>query len=186
VKSGRCRVVCSDRIIGTMTDIDLCATILRLALGGTVLAHGLNHAFGGGKLPGTARWFESIGIRPGRVHALLATVTEISAGILLLLGALTALACAAVVGTMGVALVANHWRNGFFIFRPGEGYEYVLMIALAAAALGALGAGRFSLDHALDLHLTGWGGLAVAGAGGTSGAAGLLLTCWRPLPANVS
>jgi hypothetical protein len=31
---------------------------------GTMIAHGWNHAFGGGKLPGTARWFESIGIRP--------------------------------------------------------------------------------------------------------------------------
>lgn len=164
-----------------MTDIDLGAAILRLSLGGTILAHGLNHAFGGGKLAGTARWFESIGIRPGRVHALLATVTEVGAGILLLLGALTSLACAAVVGTMGVALVANHRRNGFFIFRPGEGYEYVLMIAMAACALGAVGAGRLSIDHAMDLHLTGWTGLCIAGGGGTLGAAGILVTCWRPV-----
>ena len=64
----------------------------------------------------------SIGIRPGRVHALFATVTEIVAGLLLVLGLLTPLAAAAVVGTMAVALVANHARNGFFIFRPGEGY----------------------------------------------------------------
>lgn len=164
-----------------MTDIDLCATILRLSLGGTILAHGLNHAFGGGRLPGTAQWFESIGIRPGRVHALLATVTEVGAGILLLLGFLTSLACAAVVGTMGVALIANHLRNGFFIFRPGEGYEYVLMIALATCALAAIGAGRVSLDHALDLSLTGWTGLGAAGVGGALGAAGILVTCWRPV-----
>jgi len=164
-----------------MTDIDLCATILRLSLGGTVLAHGVNHAFGGGKLAGTARWFSSLGMRAARVHALLATVVEIGAGILLLLGALTSLACAAVVGTMGVALVANHWRNGFFIFRPGEGYEYVLMIAMTASALGALGAGRLSVDHALDLSLSGGAGFLVAAGGGAFGAAGLLLTCWRPV-----
>lgn len=164
-----------------MTDIDLCATILRLSLGGTILAHGLNHAFGGGRLAGTARWFESIGIRPGHVHALLATATEIGAGFLLLSGLFTSLACAAVVGTMGVALIANHLRNGFFIFRPGEGYEYVLMIALAACALAAIGAGRVSLDHVLDLSLTGWTGLGVAGVGGTLGAAGILVTCWRPV-----
>ena len=164
-----------------MTDIDLCATILRFSIGGTVLAHGLNHAFGGGKLAGTARWFESIGIRPGRLHALLATVTEIGAGVLLVLGALTSLAAAAVVGTMGVALVANHLRNGFFIFRPGEGCEYVLMITMAACALAALGPGRLSLDHAVDLDLAGWTGLGLAALGGALGSATVLVTSWRPV-----
>ena len=125
-----------------MDSVDIAALVLRLVVGGTMIAHGWNHAFGGGKLPGTARWFESIGIRPGRVHALLATVTELGAGALLVLGLLTPLAAAGVVGTMVVALVANHARNGFFIFRPGEGYEYVLMITLVSCAIGALGARR--------------------------------------------
>ena len=44
---------------------DIGTLLLRIALGITMLAHGYNHAFGGGKLAGTARWFESIGIRPG-------------------------------------------------------------------------------------------------------------------------
>jgi putative oxidoreductase len=52
-----------------MVSVNIAALVLRLAVGGTMVAHGWNHAFGGGKLPGTARWFESIGIRPGRVHA---------------------------------------------------------------------------------------------------------------------
>ncbi|WP_425547273.1 DoxX family protein [Actinocorallia aurantiaca] len=55
-------------------------SVLRASLGITMIAHGWNHAFGGGKLPGTARWFESIGIRPGRLHALLGTLTELGAG----------------------------------------------------------------------------------------------------------
>ncbi|MEV5410973.1 DoxX family protein [Thermopolyspora sp. NPDC052614] len=163
-----------------MIEIDIGAAILRLSIGGTMLAHGLNHAFGGGRLAGTARWFESIGIRPGRLHAVTATATEVGAGLLLLLGALTPLAAAAVIGTMGVALIANHLRNGFFIFRPGEGYEYVLMIALASAALGALGAGRWSVDHVVGFQVGGWAGLGIAGLGGSLGAAGVLLTSWRP------
>jgi putative oxidoreductase len=63
-------------------------------VGGTIIAHGWNHAFGGGKLPETARWFESIGIRPERVHALAATVTELGAGALLALGLLIPLTAA--------------------------------------------------------------------------------------------
>jgi putative oxidoreductase len=166
-----------------MDSMNIAALVLRLAVGGTIMAHGWNHAFGGGRLPGTARWFESIGIRPGRVHALLATVTELGAGALLVLGLLTPLAAAGVVGTMVVALVANHARNGFFIFRPGEGYEYVLMIALASCALGALGAGGWSIDHAVGFGVPGWAGLAIAALAGAGGAALLLATSWRPGPA---
>jgi putative oxidoreductase len=161
-------------------EVDIAAMILRASIGATMLAHGWNHAFGGGKLPGTARWFESIGIRPGRVHALFATLTELGAGTLLIVGLLNSLAAAAVVGTMLVALIANHMKNGFFIFRPGEGYEYVLMIILVSAALAALGPGRISLDHAAGLGLTGWVGLLIALGAGGAGAALLLLTSWRP------
>jgi putative oxidoreductase len=167
-----------------MNSVNIAALVLRLAVGGTMIAHGWNHAFGGGNLPGTARWFESIGIRPGRVHALAATVTEFGAGALLVLGLLTPLAAAGVVGTMVVALVANHARNGYFIFRPGEGYEYVLMIGLASCALGALGAGGWSLDHVVGSRVSGWPGLAIAALVGAGGAALLLVTSWRPGPAT--
>lgn len=168
-----------------MTNVDLAALLLRLALGLTMAAHGYNHAFGGGRLPGTARWFESIGIRPGRVHALLATATELGVAPLLFAGLLVPLAAAGVVGVMVVALVANHLKNGFFIFRPGEGYEYVLFITLSALGLGALGGGGWSVDSLLAGHagfgwLAGWAGLAVAGGAGGAGAALLLATCWRP------
>ena len=101
-----------------------------------MLAHGWNHAFGGGKIAGTTRWFASIGMRPAWVHAYVATITEIGAGVLLLLGLLTPLAAAGVLGTMLVALVTAHIKNGFFIFRPGQGYEYVLMICVVAAGAG--------------------------------------------------
>ena len=56
-------------------------------------------------MAGTTRWFASIGMRPAWVHAYVATLTEIGAGVLLLLGLLTPLAAAAVLGTMLVALV---------------------------------------------------------------------------------
>lgn len=163
-----------------MIEVDIAGLVLRASIGGTMIAHGWNHAFGGGRLPGTARWFESIGIRPGRIHALFATLAELGAGVLLLLGLVNALAAGAVVGTMVVALVANHRKNGFFIFRPGEGYEYVLMIIMVACGLAALGAGRFSLDHLLGLDVDGWAGLFIAVAVGGGGALLLLISSWRP------
>jgi putative oxidoreductase len=165
--------------------LDITALLLRVIVGITMLAHGWNHAFGGGRLAGTARWFASIGMRHAALHAFLATVTELGAGLLLLLGLITPLASAAVIGSMLVALVANHLRNGFFIFRPGEGYEYVLMIIVAAAAIGASGGGSWSLDEAIGIRVDGWPGLLVsAGLGCLSGAATLALSWRRPKPVD--
>jgi putative oxidoreductase len=106
--------------------VDIASVIIRVAIGATMIAHGYNHAFCGGKLSGTARWFESIGFRPGRVYATNITLTGLCAGALLIFGVLTPLAVGDVIGTMMVTFIANHLRNGFFIFRPGEGYECVL------------------------------------------------------------
>jgi putative oxidoreductase len=165
-----------------MHPVDIAALLLRAVLGATMLAHGFNHAFGGGKIAGTTRWFASIGMRPAWVHAYVATVTEIGSGVLLLLGLLTPLAAAGVLGTMLVALVTAHLRNGFFIFRPGQGYEYVVMICVVAAALAGTGAGWLSLDHVVGYPISGWVSYAVAVGAGGIGAALTLLTSWRPDP----
>jgi putative oxidoreductase len=161
---------------------DIASLVLRVSVGGTLIAHGWNHAFGGGRIAGTAGWFESMGLRPGRLHALMATGTELGAGVLLLLGLLTPLAAAGAVGTMAVALITAHLRNGFFIFRPGQGYEYVVMIIMVACGIGALGGGAVSLDRGIGIadDLSGWTGLAVTALAGGIGAAVLLAVFWRP------
>jgi putative oxidoreductase len=81
---------------------------------------------------------------------------------------------------MLVALITNHLKNGFFIFRPGEGYEYVLTLLMVSIAIGAIGAGEWSLDHALDVDWTGWTGLLIAALVGGGGALLLLAVFWRP------
>jgi putative oxidoreductase len=155
--------------------------VFRFGLGIVFLAHGYNHIFGGGKIAGTARWFDSLGIRPGVLHAWTASLTELGAGTLLLLGLATPLACAGIIGTMAVAWIANHLRNGFFIFRPGEGYEYVLTLILVAFGVAGTGAGGWSSDHALGwFDPPGWLGLAIAFVAGVGGAVALLATFWRP------
>jgi putative oxidoreductase len=157
--------------------------ILRVMVGIVMLAHGYNHIFRGGKIAGTGRWFESLGMKPGWLHAWLASLTELGAGTMLIVGLLTPLAAAGVVGVMLVALITNHLKNGFFIFRPGEGYEYVLTLCMVAIAIGALGAGEWSIDDAIDLDWTGWTGLAVAALVGGGGALLLLAVFWRkPAP----
>ena len=46
---------------------------------------------------------------------------------------------------MLVAWITNHLKNGFFIFRPGEGWEYVMTLTLMGFAVAILGPGR--LEH---------------------------------------
>jgi putative oxidoreductase len=166
---------------GSVHGITYASLFARGALGITMFAHGYNHMFGGGKLEGTGRWFESIGIKPGWLHARLATYTELAVAPLLFLGLFTPLACAGVLGTMLVALISNHLKNGFFIFRPGEGYEYVMTLILVSFGLGALGGGEYSLDNAFNVGswMYGGKGLAICLVG-VLGAAGLLITCWKP------
>ncbi len=163
--------------------VDLGLLVVRVAVGAVMLAHGINHIVGGGKIAGTGRWFESLGMRPGRLHAWLASGTEVAAGPLLVLGLLTPFAAAGVIGVMLVAWITNHRGNGFFIFRPGEGWEYVMTLTAVGVALGALGAGEWSLDHAFDFGFTsGWSGLLIAVLAGAGGAALLLAVFWRPKP----
>ena len=161
--------------------IDFALLLLRCGVGVVMLAHGVNHVWRG-KIDGTAGWFGSMGMRPGKLHAWLASITEIGAGVLLVLGLLTPFAAAGVVGVMAVAWAINHRGNGFFIFRPGEGWEYVMTLGIIGIALGALGPGAWSLDDAFEIDddLSGTTGLLIAALMGMGGAAALLAVFWRP------
>ena len=162
--------------------IDLALLLLRLGVAIVMLAHGIRHIFGPGKIAGVASWFGSMGMRLPLLQAWLASLTEVGAGTLLVLGLLTPFAGAGVVGVMAVAWIINHLKNGFFIFYKGEGYEYVMTLLLCGIALGTIGPGSWSLDDALDIRddLTGGTGLLIALGAGGLGAAVLLAAFWRP------
>jgi putative oxidoreductase len=162
--------------------VDLALLIFRCGVGAVMLAHGINHIVGGGRIPGVAKWFASLGMRRPLMQAWLASLTEVAAGVALVLGLLTPLGGAGVVGTMAVAWIANHRGNGFFIFRPGEGWEYVMMLLLCGVLLGTIGAGGWSLDEALGIadDLAGWPGFLIALGAGGGGALALLAAFWRP------
>jgi len=160
--------------------VDLALMVLRIGVGAMIIAHGWNHLFGGGGLSGTAGWFDSLGLRPGRLHALVASITEVAAGVLIVLGLVTPLAAGALLGVMLVAWITAHRANGFFIFHPGQGWEYVMVVSVLAVALGTIGPGTWSLDHVLDIGFGGWWSLGLTVAIGVGGTAGLLGVFWRP------
>jgi putative oxidoreductase len=168
--------------------INLGLLLLRVVVGATMVAHGVNHVWRGGKIPGTGRWFESLGMKPGVLHAWLASGTELVAGAALIVGLFTPYAAGAIAGVMIVAWITNHRKAGFFVFaRPTEGWEYIMNLTAACFAIACLGAGEWSVDNAVDFDLSGWWGLISALVIGVGGAVGLLVVFWRPpapAPAN--
>jgi putative oxidoreductase len=165
----------------TPVQFDTIMLLARLVVGPTIFWHGYNKMFRGGKIPGTAGWFDSMGMKPnGKIHAYVAALTEMGTGVLMLLGLLTPLAAAGIVGLMVVAGWTTH-RTAFLITKGG--FEYVLVLGTLAAMIGALGPGRWSLDHAFHLckYLQpDWRGLAISLGLGLGAGILTLALCYRP------
>lgn len=162
--------------------IDAALLLMRVVLGLTLAAHGINKVRGG--LQGTGRWFTGIGFRWGYPNAIVAATFEIGGGLFFALGLLTPLAAASIVGLMVVAMISAHWKVGFFVFRPDQGIEYVLILAAVAIGVSGIGPGRWSLDKAFGVIDSGyqstWWGLVIAAGLGVLGGLGQLAACWKP------
>jgi putative oxidoreductase len=166
-----------------MESYDVVQLILRVTVGAIMVMHGINHGWGGGKIPGTAGWFSSLGLTYGVLQAWASVIAEIGAGILLIVGFLTPLAAAAVLSVMLVAGLLHHRKQGFFIFK--EGYEYVLALGVTALVLGTFPAGKYSIDNAYEFHLVGldlygWSGLWITVVVAVVATGGLLAATYRP------
>ena len=156
--------------------MDIALLVLRVVVGLFMAGHGaqkLFGSFGGHGLAGTAGFFDSIGMRPGRRNAIAAGGAELAAGVLLVLGLLTPLAAALLIAVMLVAIATVHLKNGPWV--TDSGWEYNAVLIAIAFALAGAGPGELSLDDALgwmpDITGTGWAFLAlVAGAVGAAGA----------------
>ena len=139
----------------TAVDVATVATgllVARIVLGLLMAAHGSQKLlgwFGGHGLGATAGFFESMGFRPGKLFATVASATELASGVLLALGFLGPVGPALMISVMIVAAASVHWRNG--LFAMSNGIEVPLLYATGALALALTGPGRYSLDAALGL-----------------------------------
>lgn len=163
-----------------MTDadvLDLVLLVVRVVAGVTLALHGYQKFFMGGRIKGTAGWFESLGMKPGIVHAYTAAGTEISCGLGFAVGALTPLTAAGFVGTMTVAAWTH--KGKFFVFK--DGWEYNAVLAVLAVLVATTGAGRWSFDNLVGIadDLRGTTGLLVSLIG-LAASIVLLVVAWKP------
>ena len=77
--------------------------------------------------------------------------SEFGGGILLALGLLSPLGSLAIIGAMLVAVATVHLAKGFWAGKGG--FEFNLSLIVGAAAIAFTGAGTYSLDNALGIHL---------------------------------
>jgi putative oxidoreductase len=119
--------------------------VLRLAVGVMFAVHGSQKLFGvwgGDGLAATASQFEQLGLVPALPLAMLSSTVELAGGLLLIFGALTLAAAAAL--AIDVALMI--WKTQHVAANPwrGEAVDLVLMGALISLMLS--GAGAISID----------------------------------------
>ncbi|MCP4713153.1 MAG: DoxX family protein [Planctomycetes bacterium] len=128
--------------------IDLVPLIIRITLGIVFIYHGYEKVFLGGHSSLSSLLTIKSAPYPSML-AWLAGFTEFFAGIAILIGLLSRFSALALACVMYVAITAFHLPNGFDIRNEGLGYEYCLVLLLAAFAIVLGGPGGLSLDRIL-------------------------------------
>jgi putative oxidoreductase len=149
--------------------------LARVTIGLLFVGHGTQKLFGwfgGGGLSGTASFFESLELRPGRRNALAAGLAEAGGGLLFAAGAATPVAAAALSGSAITAIKTVTWKRG--IWTQKGGYEYNLVLLAAVVGLTENGPGRWSVDGALGRSRWGTAWALAALAAGAAGSAATL------------
>lgn len=153
---------------GDKTSRDVALLLARLALGGSIAAHGAQKMFGAFNGPGPQKaggFFSQLGFPDGERYARMAAGTELASGALIALGALGPVGPAMLLSVMAVAVETVHKPKGFF--NENGGFELNTMYALSALLLATHGPGSLSVDAMLGLEkrlngVHGW--LAVMGS----------------------
>ena len=85
--------------------------------------------------------------------ALVGGLVEFVGGLLLVLGFLTPLGTALIVGQMTAATLAVHLDKG--LWNENGGYEYPLVLAIVALVVAFAGPGTISVDNAVGTEVSG-------------------------------
>ena len=121
------------------------AFLLRATLGIMFIAHALLK-YAVFTLPGTAKFFESLGLPGPLAYATFAA--ELIGGTLILAGLGTRWVSLALVPVLLGATWA-HAGNGWLFSAPNGGWEYPAFLAATAVVQALLGDGRFALSSVI-------------------------------------
>lgn len=118
------------------------ATVLRVSLGLMFLAHSVYLKAFVFTLPGTAQFFESLGLPWILAYGVF--FAEAIGGALLVLGAYTRWVALALLPVL-LGAAWTHWSNGWLFTNANGGWEYPVFLAAAAVAQLLLGDGAYAI-----------------------------------------
>jgi putative oxidoreductase len=123
------------------------ATLLRVSLGAMFIAHSLVLKYLTFTLPGTAQFFQSLGLPAGLAYATF--WAELVGGGLLVAGVASRWVVLALIPILaGAAWV--HSGNGWVFNAPNGGWEYPVFLIAASLVQAMLGDGRYALANAFS------------------------------------
>ena len=122
------------------------ATVLRVSLGAMYIAHSLILKHFTYTLPGTAQFFESLGL-PGAL-AYATFWAELIGGLLLVAGVGTRWVALALVPIL-IGAAWTHAGNGWVFSAQNGGWEYPVFLIAVSLAQALLGDGRYALANRL-------------------------------------
>jgi putative oxidoreductase len=131
------------------------ATLLRVSLGAMFIAHSLVLKYLTFTLPGTAQFFQSLGLPATLAYATF--WAELVGGVLLVAGVGTRWVALALIPILAGATWV-HAGNGWVFNAPNGGWEYPVFLMVASIVQALLGDGRYALANrlpALNLRLAG-------------------------------
>ena len=129
------------------------ATLLRVSLGAMFIAHSLVLKYLTFTLPGTAQFFQSLGLPATLAYATF--WAELVGGVLLVAGVGTRWVALALIPILAGATWV-HAGNGWVFNAPYGGWEYPVFLMVASVVQALLGGGRYALANrlpALNLRL---------------------------------
>jgi putative oxidoreductase len=132
------------------------STIIRIVLGLILFPHGAQKMlgwFGGYGFSGTMGFLTGTAGLPW-IIAFLVIAIEFFGAIALIFGFATRIVSVGIISLFTGIILTSHFQNGFFMNwygnLKGEGYEFHLLIIGMAIALLVSGAGKWSVDYALQ------------------------------------
>jgi len=131
-------------------------TITRVMLGLVLFPHGAQKLlgwFGGYGFSGTMGFLTGMANLPW-ILAFMVIIIEFFGALALIFGVGTRIVSVAIIALFAGIIFTTHGQNGFFMnwagTKAGEGFEYHLLVIAMAISLLIGGAGKWSVDYAVQ------------------------------------
>lgn len=125
------------------------ATVLRVSLGVMFIAHSVVLKLLTFTLPGTAQFFEGVGLPGWLAYATFGA--EALGGVALVLGVQTAWVALALSPILLGAIIFVHGAKGWVFTADGGGWEYPAMLFVLCGVQALVGDGKWALSPSLFL-----------------------------------